>query len=185
MFGSPSIMCGGDRLLHQLGLPRSHVQAITMHRDIVPRAFSCNFPDHVAELLKAINGKLRHHPCLTNQKLLYAPMGQYLILQPDEKFSPHHHLLPSGTGLYFLSCPFSSKDGDEKLLRAALRVFFNSPHPLDILSDLTAYNPKRSRHEILLEMYMRRDPSRAKPHQENQERATPQGLVVPVVSTWH
>ncbi|GMI76026.1 PLASTID LIPASE2 [Hibiscus trionum] len=139
MFGSPSIMCGGDRLLRQLGLPRSHVQAITMHRDIVPRAFSCNFPDHVAELLKAINGKLRHHPCLTNQKLLYAPMGQYLILQPDEKFSPHHHLLPSGTGLYFLSCPFSSKDGDEKLLRAALRVFFNSPHPLDILSDLTAY----------------------------------------------
>ncbi|KAK8998229.1 hypothetical protein V6N11_083622 [Hibiscus sabdariffa] len=139
MFGSPSIMCGGDRLLRQFGLPRSHVQAITMHRDIVPRAFSCNFHDHVAELLKAINGKLRHHPCLTKQKLLYAPMGEFLILQPDEKFSPHHHLLPSGTGLYFLSCPMSSKDGDEKLLRAALRVFFNSPHPLDILSDLTAY----------------------------------------------
>ncbi|XP_039027565.1 phospholipase A1 PLIP2, chloroplastic-like [Hibiscus syriacus] len=139
MFGSPSIMCGGDRLFRQLGLPQSHVQAITMHRDIVPRAFSCDFPDHVAELLKAINGKLRHHPCLNNQKILYAPMGQLLILQPDEKFSPHHHLLPSGTGLYFLSCPLSNKDDEEKLFRAALRIFFNSPHPLDILSDRSAY----------------------------------------------
>ncbi|MBA0852453.1 hypothetical protein Goshw_005497 [Gossypium schwendimanii] len=139
MFGSPSIMCGGDRLLHQLGLPRSHVQAITMHRDIVPRAFSCNFPSRVVELLKALNGKFRHHPCLNNQNLLYAPMGQLLILQPDEKFSPPHHLLPSGTGLYFLTSPFSNEDSEEKLLRAWQRIFFNSPHPLDILSDRTAY----------------------------------------------
>ncbi|KAB2017253.1 hypothetical protein ES319_D08G149500v1 [Gossypium barbadense] len=139
MFGSPSIMCGGDRLLRQLGLPRSHVQAITMHRDIVPRAFSCNFPSHVVELLKALNGKFRHHPCLNNQNLLYTPMGQLLILQPDEKFSPPHHLLPSGTGLYFLTSPFSNEDSEEKLLWAAQRIFFNSPHPLDILSDRTAY----------------------------------------------
>ncbi|KAG8486178.1 hypothetical protein CXB51_019564 [Gossypium anomalum] len=139
MFGSPSIMCGGDCLLRQLGLPRSHVQAITMHRDIVPRAFSCNFPSRVLELLKALNGKFRHHPCFNNQNLLYAPMGQLLILQPDEKFSPPHHLLPSGTGLYFLTSPFSNEDSEEKLLRAAQRIFFNSPHPLDILSDRTAY----------------------------------------------
>ncbi|KAE8699602.1 transcription initiation factor TFIID subunit 13-like isoform X1 [Hibiscus syriacus] len=105
-FGSPSIMCGGDGLLHKLGLPRSHVQAITMHRDI---------------------------------KLLYAPMGQIMILQPDEKFSPHHHLLPSGTGLYCLSCQLSDNEGEEKLLWAAQRVFFNSPHPLEILSDRSAY----------------------------------------------
>ncbi|XVE73410.1 hypothetical protein DITRI_Ditri11bG0115800 [Diplodiscus trichospermus] len=139
MFGSPSIMCGGDRLLGQLGLPRSHVQAIMMHRDIVPRAFSCNYPNHVAELLKALNGNFRNHPCLDKQKLLYAPMGQLLILQPDEKFSPHHYLLPSGTGLYFLSCPLSNEDSEEKLLRAAQRIFFNSPHPLEILSDRSAY----------------------------------------------
>ncbi|KAK5812325.1 phospholipase A1 PLIP2, chloroplastic-like [Gossypium arboreum] len=139
MFGSPSIMCGGDRLLRQLRLPRSHVQAITMHRDIVPRAFSCNFPSRVLELLKALSGKFRHHPCLNNQNLLYAPMGQLLILQPDEKFSPPHHLLPSGIGLYFLTSPFSNEDSEEKLLRAAQRIFFNSPHPLDILSDRSAY----------------------------------------------
>lgn len=66
-FGSPTIMCGGNRLLHKLGLPQSHVQAITMHRDIVPRAFSCHYPKHVSELLKAVNGNFRNHPCLDNQ----------------------------------------------------------------------------------------------------------------------
>lgn len=70
-FGSPSIMCGGDRLLEKLGLPRSHVQAIAMHRDIVPRAFSCKYPNHVTELLKAINASFRCHPCLNNQVRLY------------------------------------------------------------------------------------------------------------------
>lgn len=66
-FGAPAVMCGGDRLLHKLGLPRSHVQSITMHRDIVPRAFSCSYPSHVVELLKAINGSFRNHPCLKNE----------------------------------------------------------------------------------------------------------------------
>ncbi|XP_044480954.1 phospholipase A1 PLIP2, chloroplastic-like isoform X2 [Mangifera indica] len=138
-FGAPSIMCGGDHLLHKLGLPRSHVQAITMHRDIVPRAFSCNYPNHVAELLKAVNGKFRNHPCLNNQKLLYAPMGELLILQPDERISPEHPLLPSGSGLYFLSCPLLDTGDAEKQLQAAKLVFFNSPHPLEILSDRSAY----------------------------------------------
>ncbi|KAF5186490.1 Phospholipase a1 plip3 protein [Thalictrum thalictroides] len=52
MFGAPSVMCGGDELLHRLGAPRSHVQAITMDQDIVPRAFSCNYPDQIADILK-------------------------------------------------------------------------------------------------------------------------------------
>ncbi|KAL5560978.1 hypothetical protein UlMin_030725 [Ulmus minor] len=138
-FGAPSIMCGGDNFLSKLGLPRRHVQGITMHRDIVPRAFSCNYPNHVAEFLKAVNGNFRNHPCLNNQKLLYAPMGELLILQPDEKFSPNHHLLPSGTGLYVLSCSLSEADDTEKLLRAATSVFLNSPHPLEILRDRSAY----------------------------------------------
>ncbi|GAA0156572.1 phospholipase [Lithospermum erythrorhizon] len=54
-----------------------------MHRDIVPRAFSCNYPNHVAKILKAVNGNFRNHPCLNNQALLYAPMGEFLILQPS------------------------------------------------------------------------------------------------------
>lgn len=66
-FGSPSIMCGGDCLLRNLGLPRHHVKSITMHRDIVPRAFSCNYPNHVAEFLKAVNGNFRNLSCLNKQ----------------------------------------------------------------------------------------------------------------------
>ncbi|CAL5208851.1 unnamed protein product [Lathyrus oleraceus] len=138
-FGSPSIMCGGDTLLDKLGLPRSHVQAIIMHRDIVPRAFSCNYPDHVAKILKAINANFRNHPCLNNQKLLYTPMGELLILQPDEKFSPSHQLLPQGSGLYLLCCPLSEPNETEKKLQAAQLMFLNTPHPLEILSDRSAY----------------------------------------------
>lgn len=66
-FGAPWVMCGGDRLLQNLGLPRNHLQGITMHRDIVPRAFSCNYPTRVAHLLKVLNGNFRNHPCLNNQ----------------------------------------------------------------------------------------------------------------------
>lgn len=73
------------------------------------------------------------------QKLLYAPIGELLILQPDEKFSPSHNLLPSGSGLYLLSCPLSDTNDAEKQLRAAKMVFLNSPHPLEILSDRSAY----------------------------------------------
>ncbi|KAG1371330.1 putative phospholipase A1 PLIP2, chloroplastic [Cocos nucifera] len=138
-FGAPSIMCGGDYLLQKLGLPKSHVQAITLHRDIVPRAFSCNYPDHVAKILKAVNGNFRNHPCLQNQKMLYAPMGKLLILQPEEKFSPHHHLLPPGSGLYLLGNSLLDSDDSRRLLQAAQSAFLNTPHPLEILSDRSAY----------------------------------------------
>lgn len=66
-------------------------------------------------------------------------MGELLILQPDEKFSPNHPLLPSGSGLYFLSCPLLDTSDDEKQLQAAKLVFLNSPHPLEILSDRCSY----------------------------------------------
>ncbi|KAL8544917.1 hypothetical protein ACS0TY_005216 [Phlomoides rotata] len=138
-FGSPSIMCGGDRLLRNLGLPRNHVQSIAMHRDIVPRAFSCNYPSHVAEFLKAVNRNFRHHPCLDKQKLLYTPTGDFLILQPDHKVSPSHELLPSGSGLYLLTSPEPNVSDSEKHIQAAQALFLNSPHPLEILSDRSAY----------------------------------------------
>nr|VDD59606.1 unnamed protein product [Brassica oleracea] len=132
-FGAPFVLCGGDNLLKKLGLPKSHVQAVTMHRDIVPRAFSCNYPYHVAELLKAVNGNFRSHPCLNKRSVLYSPMGELLILQPDESFSPGHELLPPGNGLYLLT------DEDTEEERAAQTLFLNTPHPLDILGDRAAY----------------------------------------------
>lgn len=63
-FGSPSVFCGGQKILNDLGLDESHVQSVMMHRDIVPRAFSCNYPNHVALILKRLNGSFRTHPCL-------------------------------------------------------------------------------------------------------------------------
>ncbi|XP_015065440.1 phospholipase A1 PLIP1, chloroplastic [Solanum pennellii] len=132
-FGSPFVFCGGQKVLNDLGLDENHVQSVMMHRDIVPRAFSCNYPNHVAQVLKRLNRTFRSHPCLNKNKLLYSPMGKIFIIQPDERSSAPHPLLPPGSGIYSLdstNCAFT---------RRAFRVFLNSPHPLEILSVPTAY----------------------------------------------
>ncbi|CAM8959395.1 unnamed protein product [Rhodiola kirilowii] len=139
-FGAPCIMCGGNKLLTKLGLPENHIQALILHRDVVPRAFSADLPSRAVDLLKAVNGNFRNHPCLRKQNIMYAPMGQVLILQPDPRFSPPHNLLPPGSGLYILT-PATEKtsDKDKNSLRSAQLAFLNSPHPLEILSDRAAY----------------------------------------------
>ncbi|KAL5571400.1 hypothetical protein UlMin_020997 [Ulmus minor] len=132
-FGSPFVFCGGQKILDGLGLDENQIHCVMMHRDIVPRAFSCNYPNHVATVLKRLNSSFRSHPCLLQKKLLYSPLGKLFILQPDERSSPPHPLLPAGTALYALDktkCGFSS---------AILRAFLNNPHPLETLSDPTAY----------------------------------------------
>ncbi|XVE77266.1 hypothetical protein DITRI_Ditri13aG0048400 [Diplodiscus trichospermus] len=132
-FGSPFVFCGGQRILEELGLDDNHVHCVMMHRDIVPRAFSCKYPNHVAVLLKRLPGSLRSHPCLLKNKLLYTPLGKIFILQPSEKASPPHPLIPPGKALYALDktrCGYTMQ---------ALKAFLNCPHPLDTLSDLTAY----------------------------------------------
>nr|GLL40548.1 uncharacterized protein LOC109185595 [Ipomoea trifida] len=133
MFGAPYVFCGGEKVLEQLGLNENHVHSVMMHRDIVPRAFSCNYPNHVATVLKRLNATFRSHPCLNKNKLLYSPMGKTFILQPDDKISPPHPLLPTGSALYTL------ENNNCSSTRKALRAFLNSPHPLETLSDPTAY----------------------------------------------
>ncbi|KAI3996440.1 hypothetical protein MKX01_027472 [Papaver californicum] len=135
-FGSPSIFCGGHRILEELGLDENHVHSVMMHRDIVPRAFSCNYPNHVAQVLKRLNGTFRSHPCLNKNKMLYTPLGQLFILQPDEILSPSHPLLPPGGALYALD---KTQCGPHLGIKSALKTFLNSPHPLETLSDPTAY----------------------------------------------
>ncbi|KAK2419383.1 alpha/beta-Hydrolases superfamily protein [Trifolium repens] len=132
-FGSPFVFCGGQKLIDELGVDESHIHCVMMHRDIVPRAFSCNYPDHVAVVLKRLNRTFRSHPCLTKNKLLYSPLGKIFILQPDEKTSPPHPLLPSESAFYQLDntiCGYSPK---------VLSTFLNQPHPIETLSDPTAY----------------------------------------------
>lgn len=132
-YGSPFVFCNGQRILDQLGLDENHVHCVMMHRDIVPRAFSCNYPNHVAQLLKRLCGTFRSHPCLNKNSLLYTPLGKMFILQPDEKSSPHHPLLPPGSALYAME---NTQRGSAK---TALRVFLNSPHPIETLQHPTAY----------------------------------------------
>lgn len=67
------------------------------------------------------------------QKLLYTPMGKIFILQPDEKMSPQHPLLPAGSALYALENTHFATTA------ASLRAFLNSPHPVETLSDPAAY----------------------------------------------
>ncbi|XXG89948.1 hypothetical protein AAC387_Pa12g1829 [Persea americana] len=136
-FGSPFVFCGGGRILEDLGIDEGQVYSVIMHRDIVPRAFSCNYPNHVAQVLKRLNGSFRSHPCLNNHKLLYTPLGQIFILQPDQKSSPPHPLLPPGSALYALDN--KTQGGSHFGVATALRAFLNSPHPLETLSDPTAY----------------------------------------------
>ncbi|KAJ8748526.1 hypothetical protein K2173_003425 [Erythroxylum novogranatense] len=132
-FGSPFIFCSGQHILNDLGLDENHVHSVMMHRDIVPRAFSCNYPKHVAMLLKRLNGTFRSHPCLIKNKLLYKPIGKLFILQADEKSSPPHPLLPQGNALYAF---INAQSGN---YASALKTFLNCPHPLETLSDPTAY----------------------------------------------
>ncbi|XP_023746475.1 phospholipase A1 PLIP1, chloroplastic isoform X3 [Lactuca sativa] len=137
-FGSPFVFCNGQKILDRLGLHENHIHCVMMHRDIVPRAFSCNYPNHVAQLLKRLCPTFRSHPCLNRNSLLYTPLGKMFILQPDENSSPHHPLLPPGTALYAMSN--NSNSGSTKTKAAnAIRAFLNSPHPIETLQHPTAY----------------------------------------------
>ncbi|KAI3444428.1 hypothetical protein Pfo_001093 [Paulownia fortunei] len=132
-FGSPFVFCGGQKILDQLNLDEKHIHSVMLHRDIVPRAFSCKYPNYVAQVLKRLTSTFRFHPCLNKNKLLYSPMGKLFILQPNEKSSPSHPLLPAGSGLYTLDSANNSPS------KSAVRAFLNSPHPIETLSDPTAY----------------------------------------------
>ncbi|KAM1640002.1 hypothetical protein FF1_010054 [Malus domestica] len=133
-FGSPFVFCGGHKLLDQKWLDaNNHIHCVMMHRDVVPRAFSCNYPNHVATLLKLLNGSFQSLPCLIKNNTLYSPIGKLFILQPDKSFSPPHPLLPMGSALYALDNTQSGFSSD------IFRAFLNSPHPLETLSDPTAY----------------------------------------------
>lgn len=63
-------------------------------------------------------------------------MGKIFILQPDEKMSPQHPLLPAGSALYAL------ENTNFATTAAFLRTFINSPHPLETLSNPAAYGSK-------------------------------------------
>ncbi|PPD91308.1 hypothetical protein GOBAR_DD11752 [Gossypium barbadense] len=125
-FGSPFVLCGGRKLLDELTLDDAQIYNVIMHGDIVPRGFSCNIPGFLISILKLFKRSLHSHPCLNENKFMYSPLGELLILQPNAKSSPGHPLLPPGTAFYALDTT-----GCKDTSNAAINGFLNSPHPFD------------------------------------------------------
>ena len=91
----PAAACGlsnpGHSLLQWLGLPEGAFRNIVMNRDIVPRAFACDYT-LVADLLRRVGGGFKEHPCLSGpdrwggplsssecEQLCAAPVGGLLL----------------------------------------------------------------------------------------------------------
>ncbi|KAK9906702.1 hypothetical protein WJX75_006470 [Coccomyxa subellipsoidea] len=99
-------------LLERMGLPTGAIRNIIMHRDIVPRAFACDYT-LVADLLARVGDGFREHGCLQNphgRQVMYYFLGKMLVLQPDTqhtfvKGEPDHPMLAPGPGLYTLREP--------------------------------------------------------------------------------
>jgi len=65
-----------------------------------------------------------------------------IVLQPDAQQAPAHPLLPEGSAIYLIHHSEGNVDKDPNILqqvRSAERSFLNTPHPLEILSDPSAY----------------------------------------------
>lgn len=99
-FGAPAVFCEGSRgcdcpsstdsaasedeaaaqpatgaaggLLQALRLPEGAVRNVLMHRDIVPRAFACDY-SLVADLLKRVSESFRDHRCLNSSRTVSVP----------------------------------------------------------------------------------------------------------------
>lgn len=56
----------GSGLLSKLGLGLGAVRNVVMHRDIVPRAFACDYT-LVADLLARVSSSFRNHTCLHSE----------------------------------------------------------------------------------------------------------------------
>ncbi|KAK9814859.1 hypothetical protein WJX73_000354 [Symbiochloris irregularis] len=114
----------GSGLLSKLGLGLGAVRNVVMHRDIVPRAFACDYT-LVADLLARVSSSFRNHTCLHAQhrKVMYYYLGRVMVLQPDASLrfvhseEAQHPLLPQGCGLYTLRAPGTAAAGVSKLAR--------------------------------------------------------------------
>jgi hypothetical protein len=104
-FGAPYVLCGGDALLARLGLPRSFVRGIAMGTDMVPRCFSCYYPQWARDMLDSAPGAFKvdtkQQPSFLEEEMFYSPMGDMFLLQAMHGSA--HPLLPAGPGLYVLA----------------------------------------------------------------------------------
>ncbi len=95
-------------ILGAMGLPLGSVRNVMMPRDIVPRAFACDYT-LVADLLKRVGPSFREHRCLSGgpRVVLYYAIGKQLMLQPPAGLTfvrgeGYHPLFPQDTGLFIV-----------------------------------------------------------------------------------
>ncbi|GLI69207.1 hypothetical protein VaNZ11_013780, partial [Volvox africanus] len=163
--GSPGCACGADRLLARLELPSNIVRNIIMTRDIVPRAFACDYSP-VADILKNWGTSFKEHCCLNRhgRKHLYYFVGRMCILQPDSWHTfmaneADHPMLPPGPELFTIidrdpqQAPLADTAALEALppqqpaaaqpaarsVTEAVWELMDCPHPLETLADPGAY----------------------------------------------
>lgn len=76
-----------DGLLAAVGVPPSAIRNVLMHKDLVPRAFACDYR-LVADLLRRVNESFREHACLS---------GTGRVVSPPATFCPSacfvHHFI--------------------------------------------------------------------------------------------
>lgn len=120
--------CGTRTLLAKLGLPEGIVRNVVMHRDVVPRAFTCDY-SLVKDILKNMHVSFREHhslitPCdYTGKVRLYNFVGRIVVLQPanEMKFvhahEGFHPLLPEGEGIYTFRQPASDVSTNIETIR--------------------------------------------------------------------
>eukprot|EP00879_Flechtneria_rotunda_P005133 GHRR01005415.1.p1 GENE.GHRR01005415.1~~GHRR01005415.1.p1 ORF type:complete len:719 (+),score=230.97 GHRR01005415.1:657-2813(+) len=167
--------CGlGESLLSRLGLHEDIICAVMTVRDIVPRAFSCDY-SLMAELMRSWSPSWRDHSCLSGgvtgagRRQLYVHIGRMMVLQPSQELkfitepSPYLPLLPQhGEVFKLLDKPMLSNFVTAPRLRAksfrngvplgrpasskeeVLAAIMDCPHPLETLSDPGAYGPNGS-----------------------------------------
>ncbi|RZS12874.1 hypothetical protein BHM03_00044386 [Ensete ventricosum] len=168
------VIQGLDVLVHRgiyevaKGIYQQMLPEIKAHLDSHGDSASLRFTGH------SLGGSLA---LLLNLMLLIRGEAPALSLLP---FSPHHHLLPPGSGLYVFGNSSTDSGDSERLLQAAQSAFINSPHPLEILSDRAAYGSEGAvsrdhdmrsyltsvraviRHELILIRKVKRERSRRK-----------------------
>ena len=149
-------------VLGKMGLKERDVCNVIMHRDIVPRAFACDYT-LVADILKNWGPSFRDHCCLANEsrKLMYNFIGKMLVVQPAQALTfvsePDHPMLPEGPGMFSLVEPYlvstimararrdaAVKEGwaigkEVPTLQQAILELMDTPHPLETLYDAGAY----------------------------------------------
>ena len=172
-YGCPAFICHqdegqegegeGEPILRKLGLRASVFNHLCMHRDIVPRAFACDWG-----LVRGVFTKMdtfREHPLLVKEGVpsMYEHVGSVYFLQPSTHYlqfarpegdSP---LLPPGQGCWRIEEPTgrlkvammtantaASLLGVRKSPYAndvshAIEEIFNNPHPIETLKMAQAY----------------------------------------------